>query len=350
MAPQELTPAWLTARLGIEVAAVEADRIGDGLVGMNLRLRLRRPDGTPCDPASVVVKLPSPDPVSRATGVALRNYEREVRFYLEVASTVGIRAPRCWYGEWDQDSGDFVLVLEDLAPAEQGDQISGCSVGEAERALDELAKLHAPRWADPALDGIDWLQRRGPEDAHNLVAIYQLTLPGFRATYGAQLTADQLALAEAFEARIIDWLDGRLPPHTVVHGDYRLDNLMFGTAAGGPSMAAVDWQTPGHGPAAADLAYFLGAGLLVDDRRANEQALVARYHAALTAGGVTGYPLERCWEDYRHEAFAGVVMSVVASQIVGSTERSQAMFTAMATRHLQHALDLDAWGLLGRNR
>ena len=38
-------------------------------------------------------------------------------------------------------------------------------------------------------------------------------------------------------------------------------------------------------------------------------------------------------------------MAVVASMIVGHTERGEAMFAAMATRHLTHALDLDARSL-----
>jgi hypothetical protein len=52
------------------------------------------------------------------------------------------------------------------------------------------------------------------------------------------------------------------------------------------------------------------------------------------------------WQQYRREAFAGVVMAVVASQVVAPSDRSEALFTAMATRHLQHALDLDALGAL----
>jgi hypothetical protein len=39
-------------------------------------------------------------------------------------------------------------------------------------------------------------------------------------------------------------------------------------------------------------------------------------------------------------------MSVIASQIVGSNDRSEAMFAAMATRHTQHALDLKSESLL----
>ncbi|MCX6526613.1 MAG: hypothetical protein NTU52_01295, partial [Actinobacteria bacterium] len=49
---------------------------------------------------------------------------------------------------------------------------------------------------------------------------------------------------------------------------------------------------------------------------------------------------------YRREAAAGVLMSVVASQIVQRTDRGDQMFTAMATRHIQHALDSETLSLI----
>ena len=39
-------------------------------------------------------------------------------------------------------------------------------------------------------------------------------------------------------------------------------------------------------------------------------------------------------------------MAVIASQVVGGSERSEALFSTMATRHLQHALDLDSLALI----
>jgi hypothetical protein len=39
-------------------------------------------------------------------------------------------------------------------------------------------------------------------------------------------------------------------------------------------------------------------------------------------------------------------MAVVASQIVGASDRSEAMFAAMATRHVRHALDVDSERLI----
>ena len=124
---------------------------------MNIRLEL---DSDGSLPASLIAKMPSPDPTSRATGVALRNYEREVSFYLEIAPTVDIRVPRCYHAEWHADSGDFVVLMEDLAPAAQGNQITGCDPIQARTAVLELAKLHGPRWGDPTLDDIEWLGRR----------------------------------------------------------------------------------------------------------------------------------------------------------------------------------------------
>jgi hypothetical protein len=302
-------------------------------------------DAAPELPASVVLKLPSLDPTSRATGVMLRNYEREVKFYLELASTVEIRVPKCHFGEWTESTGDFVLVLEDMSPAAPGDQLAGCTIADAELAVDEIARLHGPRWADDSLADIDWLSRRTAEDIEMMNGMWAIFLPPFLATYSKHLDAEALALLDAFGPKLGAWIEDRDGPETVTHGDYRLDNLMFGTPAGGPQLTTLDWQTPGHGAPVADLAYFCGAGLLPPERAVHERSLVDRYGLALLAHGVD-VKESWLWEQYRRDSFAGVVMAVIASQVVGESERSEALFATMATRHLQHALDLDALELI----
>jgi hypothetical protein len=349
MRPDEITTEWLSEILGADVRSAASERIGDGLVGLNLRVQLEYADqaSTDAQPASVVIKLPSLDETSRATGVALRNYEREVKFYDHIASTVDIRVPHCHHGEWHEESGDFVLVLEDMAPAAQGDQVVGCGIEQAQTAIVELAQLHGPRWEDPSLADHEFLSRRsGPEDVEQLVGLWSMFLPGFLTTYEQYLTAPGVALLHQFGSKLGAWIDGRSGPSSIVHGDYRLDNLLFATPEGGPPVTAVDWQTPGHGAPVSDLAYFCGAGLLPAERRECEDSLLDAYAGALTVHGVE---IDRgwLWSQYRREAFAGVVMSVVASQIVGSTARSEAMFAAMASRHVQHCLDLDSLDVIG---
>lgn len=343
MQPADVTPAWLSEVLDGEVRAITTDAIGDGLVGLNLRVGLVDADlGLP---SSVVLKLPSLDPTSRATGIALRNYEREVKFYLQVADSVDVRVPHCHHGSWDEASGDFVLVLEDMAPAEQGNQLTGCSVEHAIAAVDELAKLHGPRWNDPDLNDIDWIGRRTGDDIGNLQGLWQMFLPSFLTTYEHHLNGQMLECLIAFGPLLGQWLTARDGPLTVTHGDYRLDNLLFGTTADGPPVTAVDWQTPGHGAPLADLSYFCGAGLVPERRREHERELVERYGEGLAAYGID-VTSDWLWEQYRRETFGGVVMAVIASQVVGVSDRSEALFSTMATRHLQHALDLDALSLI----
>ena len=334
--------AFLSEVLGTRVTVGEPQRIGSGQVGMNLRFAVTAADPSVPVPRSLVVKLASPDDTSRATGMALRNYEREVKFYREVQPTVDIRVPRCHYADWNEETGDFVLVMEDMAPAEQGDQITGCTLEEAQVAVDELARLHGPRWNDDTLFGVDWLQRRsGPADGEQLNSIVSMMFPGFAAALGERVQEETdgkgMAFLEEMAQAIIPYVEAKGEPMCVTHGDYRLDNILF-DRTGVLSCAVVDWQTPGHGNGIADLAYFIGAGLLPEQRRRHEWDLVERYVAGLARYGV--HP-DRAWVEshYRREAISGAVMGVVASQIVVRTERGDEMFVAMAARHALQGIE-----------
>src|SRR2546425_1757848 len=157
--PEELSADWLTAVLrgsgaAIDAAAVarfEAIAIGTGQMSESYRVGLTWDDRAPAGPASVVVKVSAADQTSRSTGVGLGIYEREIRFYREVAPRVGGPVAACHLAAYDPQEGWFTLVLEDAAPAGQGDQIAGCAVEEARLAMRELARLQAPVWDDEQL-------------------------------------------------------------------------------------------------------------------------------------------------------------------------------------------------------
>ena len=332
---------------GAEVTAGAPKRIGEGQVGMNLRYSLS--SDAPHVPASVVVKMASPDPTSRATGVSLRNYEREVKFYNQLVGTLDVRSPKCWFADWHEGNGDIAIVLEDMAPCEQGDQIRACGIDHARLAVDQLVKMQGPRWNDDSLTSIDWLQRRDANDVERLSGLIAMVKPGFLAVYrdaiGDQIGNEGLEFIETMAANIEGYVRGKGDAFSVTHGDYRLDNLLFATEAGGVPCAVVDWQTPGHGNGIADLAYFIGAGLLPDDRRRHEWELVDQYIEGIES---YGHEVDHDWvrHHYRREAVSGVIMAVVASQIVGRTERGDKMFEVMATRHILQGLDNGALSLL----
>jgi aminoglycoside phosphotransferase (APT) family kinase protein len=136
-------------------------------------------------------------------------------------------------------------------------------------------------------------------------------------------------------------------PYTVVHSDFRADNLVFEGGGGRVPIATVDWQTVTYGVAATDLAFVIGTSLGRDERREHEAALVERYHRALLDGGVTGYDAERCWADYRRWACYGVMFLVPSTVLVERTERGDAMFLTAITRAHEQMADLGTLALLG---
>src|ERR1700738_3946628 len=93
--PSDLTIEWLTATIRAgNVSEFTVERIGTGQMSGCYRIGLNSSDmdaaaGAGRRAASVVFKCPSPDPVSRQTGLALGLYEREVRFYHDIAPRLG---------------------------------------------------------------------------------------------------------------------------------------------------------------------------------------------------------------------------------------------------------------------
>ena len=349
--PEELTPGWLTLALGgAPVTAVDVTPVGTGQMSDSLRLSLHY-DGPTEAPGTLVAKLAATDPTSRSTAKSLGSYENEVRFYQQLAPGLPIRTPHVLYADIDVEAAAFVLLLEDMAPARAGDQLAGCTPEMAQVAVDELVRLHAPRWDDPALSELPWLHRDKAANQEFLLGLLPTVWDGFRERYAADLHPDVHTAGDTLFGSLEGYILADTEPWTVIHGDYRLDNLLFGPSPGsagspgspgGTPIAVVDWQTCTHGPAAQDVAYFVGAGLSTDDRRAHEEDLVRGYHDALVAAGVGGYPWDRFWRDYRRSTWAGLVMAVAASMLVERTERGDRMFLTMAERHARHALDLDA--------
>ena len=115
--PEHVTSEWLTDVLrssGVlgDAAAIESFEsvpVGTGQMADSVRFLLNCKGDESAAPRSVVAKFASTDPTSRATGLSLRSYEIEVRFYQQVADTVGIRTARCHYADIEViDKGGWI--------------------------------------------------------------------------------------------------------------------------------------------------------------------------------------------------------------------------------------------------
>ena len=195
--------------------------------------------------------------------------------------------PTCHLAVYDETTGYFTLLLEDKVDATQGDQIAGCSPEQAELALRTLARLQAPQLNDLHVGNSDYLNLPNPIDQ----SLMAMLLPGFLERYADRVTPEHAEVCRTFVAASDAWLADRRPPLGLVHGDFRLDNLLLTSTA----CTVVDWQTVSWGPAMLDASYFLGGSLTVDDRRRHEERLLRAYHDELVASGVQNFTWETCW-------------------------------------------------------
>jgi hypothetical protein len=326
----QLTPAWFdvvlgTADTGSAVRAVTTEPVGTGQMASTVRARLGLADGTE---RTVVVKYARADVESMLAGTA---YFKEVSFYAELGDRVAARTPCCHYAAMAADAPRFVLVLEDMADARQGDQIAGCPVDHAAAALVNLAGLHGPTWCDEGLTAAPWLGGDEGVVPDMMGPVLDMAADQFAERFADELEPAEATVLEASRELLARWMFDRGDRFAVVHGDYRLDNLLF-PVDDPTGVAAVDWQTASLGPPVRDVAYFMETCLEIEDRRRHERDLLATYHRALGDHGVTGYGLDQCLDDYRVGMLHGPLIILLGRLTAGVTERGDEMFRAMWRR------------------
>lgn len=330
------------------VRVTGAEPIGTGQMASSYRVRLAwsgdgngdRDDEGADRPEVVVAKVPSGTPEQRQ--LAANSYRTEVDFYTELASSLDARMPVC-LGAWRNETGDdFLLVLEDLAPWQVGDQLTACSPQTAATVMDNLAGVHGPVWGDPRLAAL--LPGVGPAELDGTDQVFGVLTDLFLDTHRDRLSAEAVEVCETFAPLASRFLAAQADRVGIVHGDYRLDNLLF--APDGAGVAVIDWQTAGCGMPARDLAYFLGTSLDTDALRAHRHALIATYHDGLVRRGVADYGLEACRADYALGLFQIPLSVMFGSAIAASTERGAEMFAVMIERGAAAIIDAGALDLL----
>jgi hypothetical protein len=206
--------------------------------------------------------------------------------------------------------------------------------------------MHARWWDSPRFAEFAWLPAvDDPLLRQVLAVLYQQSWAFFVEKFKGQLPDAVFDVGERFGntfVAIADNLGER--PYTIVHTDFRLDNMFFDLADGSP-FALVDWQIVQRGLGMADVTYFLAGNFPTHERRERETELVRVYHDTLLSHGVTDYSFDQCWEDYRLAALFMFIFLVTGREQVDMSaynERANDLIDTMMQRYTTAILDLNA--------
>jgi Ser/Thr protein kinase RdoA (MazF antagonist) len=282
----------------------------------------------------IVKQEPAPGPYLEAER-NLSAFEREIRFYREIAPRVPLRVPRIYRAEVGPSGA--VLVMEDLSRLRSVDQVRGLHQSEAMQTVREVAKLHATFWGRVDEPSVAWVPAYEHFWEEDLAAHW----PAFADEYGLRIGPEGVRLGERVVAEY-DRLSQaiRARPATVIHGDLRADNLLFGAEGA----YLLDWQLATRSLAAIDVARLLGGSEPILERRGRQIEVVAAWHEALREAGVQGYGLEEAIEDFRRAVLHCLLIPIRSFSFVGvnTGRRTARLVDAQAERFFASAVEMKA--------
>ena len=353
----EITAEWMRQALAAggasdlpQVDALEIEKLSDvtNALGNLFRCRLIARGGVAADPASVIVKLPTSNALAFRLARWMSLHRREYVYYRDIAPHSHVRVPSLFHGDLDARSHRFVLVLEDLGAMEAIPQIDGVGVDRARRAIREIAGFQGRFWEatdEPALAACGAFLT--PGESRIMQTLYLLTLPVALERFGDLFTTATRRLAEAFGSRIAAHFAAVAEgPKTIVHGDFRGDNVLFG-AGGQDDFAVIDWQGCGIGCGMHDVAFFLATSVSIDDRRRVERDAVGEYHDIVCRMGARDFTRDACWRSYRQNMLGSLMAMVIGAGGIDMSDRALANQTReLLGRTLTAIEDLDSWEFL----
>ena len=352
--PQGFTPEYLTKSLGgvflpegTSISKVSQSPLGEGTGMMADIAKLDLTFEGNCEglPNSVIAKYASENPTNREVAMLYNLYERETRFSEELDPLTEARCPEFYFT--GLDNGNFVILMEDMTDYEVGSQSVGATLAQTELAIDELVKLHASFWE--RVDHLDWVP--GIADSYHADNMNNLANSGWDTmveTFGDFIPARIRAQRDRFLAAIPGLQAQRMSaPMTLCHGDFRMENLLYGIEPEHHPLAVIDWQGPLKARGMFDVALFLGQSTQTDVRQSYEKQILERYLDGLVSRGVDGLSFDDLWSDYQScMLYDWVYAAVVAGTLDSTNEAGFAWMSQMIARQVAASDDLDLFSML----
>jgi aminoglycoside phosphotransferase (APT) family kinase protein len=306
---------WLSGRLAGADGDLHVRQFGGGHA--NLTYLLRFGDGP--DAREFVLRRPPLGPVA----VGAHDMQREYRVLSRLWRAYPL-APRAWLHCADRDLIGvefFVMerrhgvVVRSTVPEEFGggrDPVANRKLSEV--VIDTLAELHA---VDPAAVG---LQDLGKPDG-----FLRRQVRGWADRFERAKTQEVPVAAE-----VVRWLEANLPqspPATLVHNDWKLDNMAVAHDDPGRCVAVYDWDMCTLGDPLCDLGTLLSMWTERGEPPAGSNPMPSQAEGFLGRGGAvrryaerSGVPLDALGY---YVVFGSFKMAVVLQQIFFRYQRGQ---------------------------
>ena len=349
--PDAMDPDWLTAALsshhpGTRVLSVEVVERAE-LTNHHCRLRLEYAEPNDCPSTLFCKLLPSESPAREAiaaTGMGCR----EAQFYDSLASEVPVRVPISYWARHDPTSGAFVLLLEDLKATGAGISDGRVTVtpDAAADALEDLGGLHVLfSSAQRRTAQAGWLAPPLHQPSYGSAMLKQ-GLDGHRDRLSREFAALAALYIDAPDALHTLWQQG---PQTLIHGDPHIGNLFDPEPQPGMRTGFLDWGIVSTGTPLRDVSYFLNLALSVEDRRANEVALLRHYLDIWNSGSAIRISFDDAWRSHRiHAAYCVLACCQIVTFPEGQSEARRIFSEAFLARSEAAVSDLESLSVLAQ--
>ncbi len=307
---KRITSEWLNEVLhdsgylkdfNIKSISREPCGVGEGFVSDMARLTITYDKESPNLPKTMIVKMPTTFRTALAVALQYNLYEKEIRFYTEVAPKSPIRVPGLIYSDYDSEAKKYILILEDCSCYKMVDQVEGLDYEQTKQAINSSADFHARWWDAPDLFSFDWMAK--PRDETSMAFIdtfhnsWDLAIKSEK--FHEFLPEGGLEVGEKIYKQF-SWLMDDVPDEnlSIAHFDYRADNIFFDSENSENPVIIIDWGSALVSRSILDVAYLLGTSIKIDLRQKIEEEMIRFYINRLEENGITSYDFDMAWYDY----------------------------------------------------
>ncbi len=330
----EVTDQWLIDILSSHqafadapISSVDRQSVGDGIgqVGEFNKVVVTTESAKQ---TTLFLKLRAPIEGMHAVALRYKMYEKEVRFYNELAAHMDVRTPEVYYADYDPETDNVALLMEFLDGWHSPDQITGASHNQTLAAIKQLGAINAPYWN--RTQELPWLPTMQTDYMQQTISDMAACSDIFFQRFAGDLPiakSDFYQIIESWPAILDGLSEGNL---TLTHYDYRVENMFFSSDES--EVAVIDWQLIGALRAGWDLAYLIGTNIPSEQRRANEQQYIDLYLDCMRDHGVNYSEAE-----LRHD-MKWSLLGLCSIAVIGganfdvSNERSFELFKVISIR------------------